>query len=144
MAIGCIGWCPINVRFLHFTGHIFRHAICTWRKHLWKTFNKWKFEQKATYCIFLKISHSLLFFQGKIFQRTSEFMLWSWILLFLCTFWHFLLHLGQSTFLVYSLISRLNFESAYYQRLAYFQGNMVCVKFQVIVRKILVLSNSPL
>lgn len=89
------------------------------------------YTQKATCCIFSKISHGLLFF------HTSE-------IIFLCTFWYFLLHLGQSIFLVHSLILfYLILESAYSQTLLYFHRNTVHVVFQLIVRKILVLSNPP-
>ena len=120
--------------FPYFIGHIVQHAICTWRKHFLINENS-HIESYLSY--FLKNKPWLTFFLNQNFSA----YFWDY---FLCTFWYFLLHLSWSIFLVHSLILfYLILESAYSQTLLYFHRNTVRVEFQLIVRKILVLSNPP-
>ena len=130
--------CKSVRHFLLFTWHIVQHATSTGRKYF--LINEY-LNIKSYLPYLLENKPQVTFFWNEILQRTSVFILL--LILNLAVFMHFLFSHSWSIFLLCSLISCLIFESAYSQRSAYFRGNMVCVKFQLIVRKILVLSNLP-
>ena len=142
MAIRFTGWCPINVRVygtFSFSLDILSNMQHLQGENIFLTNENLNIKSYLPYL--LENKPQVTFFWNEILQRTSVFILL--LILNLAVFMHFLFSRSWSIFLLCSLISCLIFESAYSQRSAYFRGNMVCVKFQLIVRKILVLSNLP-